>query len=545
MRMVAVRVPDWPVVAWGIPADEPGAVLVANRVIAATERARSYGITTGMRRRQAQGIVPELLVNDRDPVKESRAFEPLMARLDAITPRVEIPRPGRCGFAAKGPTRYFGGEKAVTDLVRTALEAELDGLARVRVGVADGPFAADRAARAAVDAPLIVAPGATPTFLSGLSISVLGRPELAEVLMRLGIRTLGQFSALDPADVSARFGSEGLTAWRLSWGEDGRLLNLVEPPEELTVTHSLDPPAERVETAAFVVSGMAASFAEGLASRGLACTRMVIAAETEHGERIERCWTHDVAATQPLSATAIAQRLRWQMDGWLSARGDGGAGRTAHRVPVAERLTGGISRLQIIPEQVVAATGRQLGFWGGEAGDRGRVMQAMARIQGLLGEDSVRVVRSSGGRNPGDDWQSVPAAAAESGTGTSGTGASGGSASGGSEGAPWPSRLPSPSPAIVRPGHLEPVGVQLLDRHRREVKVSGRGGLSAPPALVSVDGGPLQEIERWAGPWPCDERWWDPLHGRRRARIQAVTADGIARLLSLEAGRWCQEAIWD
>jgi protein ImuB len=52
-------------------------------------------------------------------------------------------------------------------------------------------------------------------------------------------------------------------------------------------------------------------------------------------------------------------------------------------------------------------------------------------------------------------------------------------------------------------------------------------------------------VASWAGPWPCDERWWDPETHRRRARLQVTTADGTAYLLVVEAGRWSVEATYD
>ena len=51
-------------------------------------------------------------------------------------------------------------------------------------------------------------------------------------------------------------------------------------------------------------------------------------------------------------------------------------------------------------------------------------------------------------------------------------------------------------------------------------------------------------VERWAGPWPAEERWWDPEAARRRARFQMV-AGGRAFLLALEGSRWWVEATYD
>jgi protein ImuB len=52
-------------------------------------------------------------------------------------------------------------------------------------------------------------------------------------------------------------------------------------------------------------------------------------------------------------------------------------------------------------------------------------------------------------------------------------------------------------------------------------------------------------VRAWAGPWLYDERWWDPIGHRRRARFQVVLEDGTAHLLTIEAGRWWVEATYD
>ena len=47
-----------------------------------------------------------------------------------------------------------------------------------------------------------------------------------------------------------------------------------------------------------------------------------------------------------------------------------------------------------------------------------------------------------------------------------------------------------------------------------------------------------------AGPWLTDERWWDALAHRRRARFQVRTTDGRAHLLTLESQQWWVEATY-
>jgi protein ImuB len=91
----------------------------------------------------------------------------------------------------------------------------------------------------------------------------------------------------------------------------------------------------------------------------------------------------------------------------------------------------------------------------------------------------------------------------------------------------------------------------LVDASGQPVGVSGRGMVTAAPARLSVASHPSgrtsvwHEVVAWAGPWPVDERWWDPTDHRRLARFQVVTEDGTARLLILDGGRWFGDAVYD
>ncbi len=527
VRTLVVWVPDWPLVAAGVPADEPAAVFLANRVVACTAAARAADVRRHMRRREAQARCPALQVLDRDVDRDARAFEPVVLALEAFAPRIELTRPGRCAFPTRGPSRYFGGDHALAEQVVEAVRAVL-GRPVVTVGVADGPFAAAHASRTARLVALgggppvrVVAAGATADYLAPLPLAALDRPELVDVLVRLGLHTLGDLAALPAADVLGRFGPVGAEAHRLARGLDAQLPATGPPPADLAVSADLDPPAEQVAPIAFVARGLADELHRRLEGRGSACSRIVVIAETEHGERSERVWRHAEAGTSgALTAGAITDRVRWQMDGWLHA-------------PVRQRPTAGIVHLEIRPEEVVPADGRQLGFWGGDTGAADRAVRAIARVQGLLGVDAVSVPEYVGGRDPGEQLRLVPAGAVDL---TRGRVTVHDRAD-----APWPGRLPNPSPATV---HAVAEPVDVLDRTGRAVVVDGRCEPTAAPAGLRA-GGRLRRITSWAGPWPVDERWWDVEHHSRRARFQVVTDDGIARLVVLERGRWSVAATYD
>jgi protein ImuB len=502
---------DWPVVAIGHEADVPVAVVHANRVIACSPGARAQGVQRGQRRREAQGLCPDLTIAERDVAREARLFESVVSACETFTPRIEIVRPGSCAFATRGPSRYFGGDAALAERVHGRVREVLGRRTECRVGIADGPFTAAIAART-VPSPHIVAPGGAAEFLAPMSVTMLEQPEITDVLLRLGVTTFGALAALPRRDVIGRFGWLGEWSHRVASGHDDRLPDARRPPPELEVALEFEQPVERIEQVAFAARTLAEELHTRLDALGLACSRLVIDVESEHGERASRLWRHEGA----LSVGAIADRVRWQLDGWLHAA-------------VASRPTGGLIRLVLAPDEVIPARGRQLGFWGGETEADERAKRALARVHAMLGPDAVRVPEWRGGRGPHEQLRLIPAQSVDLHERTISPSAA--------KRPPWPGKLPVPSPAIV---HEHPREVDVLDHLDRPVTVDGRSAISAAPLRVGAE-----RITAWAGPWPADERWWDDERRSRRARMQVVLDSGAAHVLVVHEGRWSIEATYD
>jgi protein ImuB len=341
------------------------------------------------------------------------------------------------------------------------------------------------------------------------------------------------------------------------------------PPPELTTVIELDPPADRVDTASFAAKTAADRLVEALSTAGMVCTCIRIEGETEYGEALCRVWRHHRAFTP----VAVADRVRWQLEGWLAQHAICGCpadpqsgeppcpGGAACPNP-AGGTSGGLTLLRLVPEEVIVDDGRQLGFWGGASAADERAERGLARLQGLLGPEAVCTAVVGGGRDPASQVRLVPwgeprephrpgtpllaaspppASSAPRAPTRTRTRSAGRSPSP-TEMPAWPGRIPAPFPAVV---HRRPVPAEVVDGDQRPVVVSGRGLLRSAPARLSVNGGPWTEIATWAGPWPSDERWWDPTLHRRRARLQTVTAEGAAFLLVLEGGRWWVEATYD
>jgi protein ImuB len=472
-------------------------------------------------------------------------FDRVITALTAFCPGVEAVEPGVCAFGARGPARYFGGEAALAGRIIAAVAdlgaepppgaesqavAESQACAESRAGVADGLFAARLAARMARPI-LVVPPGRTAEFLARQPVSVLADQDqagqdLTGLLTRLGLRTLGDLAALPAGDVASRFGAAGENAHRLAQGLGSRPLAVRPPAEDLSVSQEFDPPEPRAEPVVFAAKALAERMHEGLTARGLTCVRVQVRAVCADGRESRRLWRHDGL----LSAAALADRVRWQLDGWRVPRDTGAAGAAAR---VADRDAGandganadaGIAVLRLVPDQVVRATGYQLALWG-ETVVSDRVARAAMRVQAMLGHEAVLRPALGGGRGVSEQVSHVPFGEKREPRLAVGP--------------PWPGRILGAAPGVVYPFPRE---ADVTDEAGDVVTVTGRCGLSAAPAWLAADGEPPLPITGWAGPWPLSERWWDPAAARRRARFQLLTGDGRAWLAAVQDGRWLIEA---
>lgn len=516
-RIVTVWCAEWPTVAARVPVERPAAVFRANRVVACTPAARSAGIAHGQRRRAAQGACPELEVLEHDDDRDARAFEPVIRAIAEMAPRIEVIEPGWISLAARGPSRYFGGDDALAERMHRLVcrvVADTVGVApTVGVAVADGRVASAIAARlAARRSGTAVVPGdGSPAFLAPLSIGWLretgdASADLVELLARLGIRTLGALADLDRGDVVARFGADGARAHRLASGEDERPPDAADPPAEWCTEHAFPEPIEQLETVVFVAKRLADDLVVRLSAEGRVCVRMVVVVETEHGERCERVWYRDAG----LSASAMVERVRWQLEGWATQPGG---------------LSGGVALLRLVPDIVRSDDGVPTRLWGGRSQADLDAARAIVRLSGIAGEAAVRVPAWAGGRLPDERYRWVPASGVDLDDPSSRLDPDDG---------PWPGALPAPSPAVVLP---DPLPVEVLDDAGEPVTVTGRGEPSGAPSTLIVLGR-RHRVVAWAGPWPVEQRWWHPSTARRLARFQLVVEQGEAHLVVVERRRW-------
>jgi protein ImuB len=484
-RTLCVWFPDWRLRRPDAPPGEPCQVVGDGVVLATNGLAAAAGVAAGMRRRQAETLCPAVVTLAADPGAEAAAFEAVAAAVEGLVPRVEVADPGLLFVPVAGAVGYYGGEGPLVARVETAVGAA--GGPGGRLGLADGPFAARLAAAAAAGGPVIVAD--TRAFLAGLDVAVLGMEEMAATLRWLGITTLGALGALPREAVASRFGPPGLEAHRLAGGED----RWVQPrplPEDLVVEERFDPPLDDLEQAAFATRALAHRLIAGLGPWGGAPHRVVVEAEAVSGLVRSRTWR----SADPLGEAEVAERVRWQLRAWVESGG----------------VPGGLAVLRLAPADR-SDRGRQLHL-GEDAASELEATRALARAQALVGPEAVLQARPQGGRRPGERvlWHrwGEPAPAPER-----------------DPRAPWPGRLPGPSPALVPP---EP----------RLLEVEWDGG---SPERVRL-GSRWEPVLAWAGPWRHTGRWW--VGEGAADRYQVVTSAG-AFLFEVQGGACYLAGVYD
>lgn len=561
-RVTVLWFPDWPVYAlsrrkgWNVL--EPAAVLKDHRVLACNAAARKAGVKQGMKQRHALATCPQLLVAEDDPAQQVAVHEDVLVALEQVAAGVETLRPGLVAFPAEALAKYYGGEdRAVELLLDAAVREEADCMA----GTADDVVTAVWAARVGRN----IAPGRGAEFVAGLPVEAmvsepaLGNPrELVGLLRQLGVRTLQQFAQLPRTDVSARCGQEAVQWHRVACGEVEREVAPRRDVPPIEVRHDMDEPIVSTETAAFVARQVAVQLHGELFAAGDACLRLAVRAYLapplgyEGPTVIERIWR----CREPLTEEETAQRVRWQLDGWITRLRAGMSGNRSGQHDCAERggegaddaidadwLSGtvGVEAIELVPVETIPAGRVEMALWGGPDEGIRAARAAAGRAQALIGVQRVLRPIHCGGRAVAGRVATVPYGDEDPEAVTA------------LPTRQWEGELLFPLPAFVgaregvtgeaqNPSVAHPAArVRVLAGDGELVSVTGRGVFSSAPHWLEW-GGKRLPITGWAGPWPVDESWW--AQGKRYARVQVSTEESGAYLLVCRGAQWRIEATY-
>src|SRR5262245_31869350 len=218
----SVEIRDDPSLA-GRPVVVGGAADQRGVVAAASYEARKYGIRSAMPMAQAVRRCPDLVRLPGDPAKYAEVSRQVFATLETFSPTLETLSLDEAFLDVSGTERHFGPDlelgRRIKDAIREAVRLTAS------VGIAPCKFAAKLASdHGKPDGLVAVAAADLVAFLAPLPIERLWGvgQKTAPRLHALGLLTMGDLAARDPAWVRAQLGDQGLHLQQLARGIDDR-----------------------------------------------------------------------------------------------------------------------------------------------------------------------------------------------------------------------------------------------------------------------------------------------------------------------------------
>ena len=292
--------------------DVPLSVVTNNKVVATCALATEAGVGIGLTARQAQSLVPTLMIVEQEREYVGRFTERLLERLADFTPVLEFetdtprkPRgkPKRLADEQQSAVVYFDLERLnlvesarLTEQISMAID-ELLGIAP-RLGLASNKFAALGAAWVSSGELTVIPTGEETAYLAPLSIRRLPLDEeIYRRLTLLGLSTLGQFAALPIDAMLMQFGVDGYGFSLLARGRDSRPVIAHRFGRLEAVSRMFDDPLSRRPALEAVLKSTATELAARLQGNGYLARTLTLTVRLEHGVSHER----RITVRQPLA----------------------------------------------------------------------------------------------------------------------------------------------------------------------------------------------------------------------------------------------------
>jgi DNA polymerase IV len=208
-----------PVIVGALPRGGRGRGVVST----ASYEARRFGVFSAMPISEAWRRCPQGVYLPPDIERYARESEKVMDILGRVTDLVEPVSIDEAFLDVTGSARALGSGETIARRLKQAIRDETELTASV--GVAASKLVAKVASDVhKPDGLTVVAPGTEAAFLAPLPIRRLWGvgPKLEASLAKLGITTIGELAALDPARLERRVGTHGHDLQRLARGEDQR-----------------------------------------------------------------------------------------------------------------------------------------------------------------------------------------------------------------------------------------------------------------------------------------------------------------------------------
>lgn len=219
-------------------------------VSAANYEARKFGIHSAMPVGRARRLAPHAIFLPVDMARYQEVSEHVMEIFHSFTPWVEPISLDEAFLDVTGSQKLLGTGREIAIAIRKKVE-EQEGIT-CSVGIAPSKFIAKLAsANCKPNGMLEITSDRILTFLHPLPIQAMWGvgPKTAEVLERLGLRTIEDIAKLPRATLIRALGeANGASLYELAWGRDYRDVTPEEPDRSIsaaeTFAQDLDNPEE-------------------------------------------------------------------------------------------------------------------------------------------------------------------------------------------------------------------------------------------------------------------------------------------------------------
>ena len=315
-------------------------------------------------------VWPELRAPEADPTP----FEPMLDRLDDLSPRIEAVDVGVALVDITGLGPLLGTERRIAARA-VALTRNVAPLT-VRCGVGENRWLAVLAARLARPER----PDAPAAFrvlereeLAGLSLDLLPTdPQTRQRFALFGLTGMGQLAALPRSAVGAQFGAAGERLQVLARGQDPRPLAPRRRPERLVTRIGFDPALDGIGATALALRRACAELCDQLRERHLAPGRARLALALEDVPRLVVELAFPAPAVEP---DWIARLLIGRLE--AAAR---------NRRPVEEDEEPRVLALQLAFDRLADPAARQLPAFEAQAGRWEELRWSLERLSARFGE---------------------------------------------------------------------------------------------------------------------------------------------------------------
>lgn len=200
----------------GYPADR-------SVVLSASYEARAFGVKSAMPMVIAARMCPKAVIIEPRHKLYYEVSAQIMGIFESITELVEPLSVDEAFLDVGGAIRRLGPPREIGELIRRRVAGELGITASV--GIAASKFVAKIAStRCKPDGLLLITPEETVPYLHSLPVNALWGvgAKTADVLARMGIRTVADLAATPLPSLKKVLGATGEHVYRLSWGIDPR-----------------------------------------------------------------------------------------------------------------------------------------------------------------------------------------------------------------------------------------------------------------------------------------------------------------------------------